>query len=520
MQKTVFIVDDSITNLSVAEEVLEKQYRVITFTSAQKMFAILGRVKPDIILLDVAMPEVSGFDALIQLKKDERYAGIPVIFLTALSDSYNEAYGFELGAVDFITKPFSEAVLMLRVKNHLDIDHLVRERTRELEKAISASAAKSNFLSNMSHEMRTPLNAIIGMTAIGKKAKSMEEINYALNKIEDASSHLLGVVDDILDMAKIEANKLELMPVEFDFSKMLQKTAMMVNFIVNEKNQSLTVNIDKNIPPFIIGDSQRLAQVVANLLSNAVKFTPENGKITLKASLLGETAEGCELCIEVIDNGIGISKEKQVKLFDAFEQAENGTNREYGGTGLGLAITKRIVELMGGKIWIESEPGKGARFIFIVKAIRGEKNPRKLPAAESMKENADCLEGAFADKNMLIAEDVDTNREILIALLDHTGLCIDCAVNGKEAFEMVEAAPYKYDIVFMDLQMPKMDGLEATRRIRALPEVKNSHLPIIALTANVFKDDIEACLAAGMDGHLGKPLDIDKVFEVLQAHLN
>ncbi|MCL1793002.1 MAG: ATP-binding protein [Oscillospiraceae bacterium] len=399
-----------------------------------------------------------------------------------------------------------------------------------LAQANEASRAKSDFLSSMSHEMRTPMNAIIGMTAIGKKAKNAAEKDYALNKIEAASSHLLGVINDILDMSKIEANKLELAPVEFDFEKMLQKVVAVASFRVEEKKQSLRMNVDKKIPRLIVADEQRLAQVLTNLISNAVKFTPEFGNIDFEASLIGETDEFCELRVFVADSGIGISPEQQGRLFRAFEQAESGTNRQYGGTGLGLVISKNIVELMGGRIWIESELGKGAKFIFTIKASRSEKNPLSPIFLEGgldgcagrtqvQIEESGYAEGEFEGKRLLLAEDVAINREILVDLLADTGIEIDCAENGREALEMIESSGRKYDIVFMDVQMPKMDGYEATRAIRALPHMKNIKLPIIAMTANAFKSDVDESYAAGMDEHLRKPIDFEKVLKVLRKYL-
>ena len=388
--------------------------------------------------------------------------------------------------------------------------------------AEAANKAKSNFLANMSHEMRTPMNAIIGMTTIGKKSNDIVQKNHALNKIGDASSHLLGVINDVLDMAKIEANKLELSPVEFGFERMLQKVLTVINFRVEEKHQKLKVNVDKNLPNFLIGDEQRLIQVITNLLSNAVKFTPEGGLISLDANLICETDGICELKIEVTDSGIGISSEKHDKLFIAFEQAETGTSRQYGGTGLGLAISKCIIDLMDGNIWVESELGKGAKFSFTIKMHRSaERSDRSLSSLDSgANDDYNICIDEFKGKKLLVAEDIEINREILIALLAETGIDIDCAENGEQAFKMVKAAPDKYDIAFMDIQMPVMNGYEASRHIRALPERQRGRLPIIALTANVFKSDVEECLAAGMDDHLGKPLDIDKVIELLRKYLN
>ena len=517
MQKTVFVVDDNDTNLTVAEEALEKYYRVVALPSAAKMFKALEKFEPDLILLDVEMPEMDGYTVISILKESESTKDIPVIFVTAMTDTKDELKGLDLGAVDYISKPFSRRLLLKRVELHLKLKQYRSDLEKMAEEALAASKAKGDFLSTMSHEMRTPMNAIIGMTAIGRKAEDIEGKNYAFNRISDASSHLLGVINDVLDMSKIEANKLELSPVAFDFDKMLQKVATVVNFRIEEKQQVFTIDTDPNMPLHLIGDDQRLAQVITNLLSNAVKFTPNGGDIRLEASLINETDDNCELCISVKDSGIGISAEQQSKLFREFGQAESSTSRKFGGTGLGLTISKRIVELMGGKIWIESELGKGAKFIFTINVLRdrdgGKTEPDEKPAEQTA--------GMFADRRMLLAEDIDINREILIMLLGDTGLIIDCAENGKEALDMVTANPDLYDIIFMDVQMPEMDGHEATRQIRKLPAVteRSRPLPIIALTGNVFKDDIEACTAAGMDSHLGKPLDIDKVFEVLGRHL-
>jgi len=321
-------------------------------------------------------------------------------------------------------------------------------------------------------------------------------------------------------MAKIEANKLILSHIEFDFERMLQKVFTVITHRINEKEQTLTVSIDSRIPRLIISDDQRLMQVLTNLLSNAVKFTPVGGEIHLEVSMISDIDGYCELCIEVTDNGIGISPEQQENLFRPFEQAESGTSRQYGGTGLGLVISKNIIDLMGGRIWVESELGKGAKFCCIVKMLHGAGVPHiSVTSDENIDNKIEIEKDAFAGKSILLAEDIEINREIFIALLQDLGLIIECAENGKEAIDKVEAAPDKYDIVFMDVQMPLMGGYEATRYIRSLPALKDVKLPIIAMTANVFKSDIDECLAAGMDDHLGKPLDIEKVLQVLWKYL-
>jgi signal transduction histidine kinase/DNA-binding response OmpR family regulator len=520
-------------------------------------------------------------------------------------------------------------------------------RLSELKEAAeSANRAKSEFLSNMSHEMRTPMNAIIGMTAIAKGASDAERKDYCLDKIEDASTHLLGVINDILDMSKIEANKFELSLADFNFEKMLRKVVNVINFRVEEKRQDLAVRIDKNIPRFLIGDDQRLSQVIANLLSNAVKFTPEQGVIRLDTQLLEKEGTRCVLRIAVSDTGIGISEEQQTRLFSSFAQADSGISRKFGGTGLGLAISKRIVELMGGRILLESELGKGSVFSFTVRLEQGEtdaddavfpsvkRRPARVLAVDDMPEIreyfteivhgfgiacdtaadgfealrlldeqgpydmyfvdlrmsgmdgmelsrrikerggdapvilmsaaewstieaqardagvdrflpkplfpsavADCINaccgvykdelqdvrdhatGSFAGRRILLAEDVEINREIVLALLAPTLLAIDCAENGADAVRMFDAAPARYDMIFMDVQMPEMDGYEATRRIRALDVPRAKEIPIVAMTANVFREDIERCLAAGMNDHVGKPLDMEAVLRKLYKFL-
>jgi signal transduction histidine kinase len=519
--KTIFVVDDLDTNLMVANEVLKEQYKVITMPSAARMFLLLKKITPDLILLDIEMPEMDGFKAMRALKEHEEYADIPVIFLSV--NFSLEAEGFQIGAVDFIMKPFSTPVLLNRIKTHLGIDEIIRERTQQLierdkarEAAEAASQSKTFFLANMSHEIRTPMNAIIGMTMIAKKTNDITEKDRALDKISDASSHLLGIINDILDMAKIEAGKMELVLTNFHLEKMLQKMITLIQVRADEKRLNLSLNIDADtIPYFVMGDEQRLAQVLMNLLSNAVKFTPEGGNICLRASLVCDIDGQCELLFEVMDDGIGITAEQQLKLFDAFEQGGSGVTRIYGGTGLGLTITKRIVNLMGGEIWIESELGKGSNFKFNIKVERGSECESEEPGIGDFT----CETGMYKNNYLLLAEDVEINREIVTTLLEDTGLIIDCAENGKEALDMITAAPDKYDIVFMDVQMPIMNGLEATKEIRALPERKRGKLPIVAMSANVFTDDIEACFLAGMDDHLGKPLDFDKVLEKLRTYL-
>jgi signal transduction histidine kinase len=397
------------------------------------------------------------------------------------------------------------------------------QRKEMEERALSASRAKSAFLANMSHEIRTPMNAIIGMTTIGKAAADAGRKDYCFTKIEDASSHLLGVINNILDMSKIEANKFELSPEEFSFEKAVHSAVNVVNFRVDEKQQKLTIRISKEIPEKLIADDQRLVQVITNLLGNAVKFTPERGSISLDAGFLEEKNGLCTIEITVRDTGIGITPEQQKNLFSSFQQAESSTARRYGGTGLGLAISISIVEVMGGTIRVESEQGKGSAFIFTIQAkkaaalndaINGHPGARNGVIEEKLD-----IDGIFAGRRILLAEDVEINREIVLTLFEPTRLETDCAENGAEAVRKFNEAPGRYDLIFMDIQMPEMDGYEATRRIRALDTPKAKSIPIIAMTANVFREDVEKCIEAGMNNHVGKPLNFDEVLEKLKTYL-
>ena len=388
-----------------------------------------------------------------------------------------------------------------------------------LTQAKHASRAKSDFLANMSHEMRTPLNAVIGMTKIARDADSAERKEYCLSKIEEASAHLLGVINDVLDYSKIEAAKFELVNVEFAFEKTLQKVCDVISFKVAEKRQVFNISTDKKIPCTLIGDDQHLAQVIANLLSNAVKFTPENGSIALNSTMDGEKNGNIIIRVEVSDTGIGISEEQKERLFRSFEQADNTITKRFGGTGLGLAISKRIVEMMDGEIYVKSELGKGSAFGFTVPFKRGKEQAESPRPAAAETADEEEKSDDFTGRRVLVVDDVEINREIVLALLEPTGISTDCAENGAAALKMFSENPDRYDLIFMDVQMPEMNGYEATKRIRGLNTEKAKKIPIIAMTANAFREDVESSLAAGMNAHIAKPIDFKEVLEKLREYL-
>ena len=564
------------------------------------------------------------------------------------------AFGFNLLGASF-TEIYNYLYFMVSVALNILVYIFCKFYTKSLNdltearnEAYMASLAKGTFLSNMSHEIRTPLNAILGMTAIGKTATEVEKAHYALTKIEDASAHLLGIINDVLDMSKIESGKIELSYTDFNLAKLLRSVINVVSFRMEEKKQDFRLHMDEDLPIVIVGDEQRIAQFITNLLGNAIKFTPNEGSVCLNVRLIREEDDYCTIQIEVVDSGIGISPEQQARLFQSFQQAETSISRRFGGTGLGLSISKNLIEMMGGNIWIESELGKGATFAFtfqakrseiqvsdslddaskwcgirilavdddsgmlgylksfversgalcdtaqcgkdaldlamktqynicfidwkmsdmdglqLAKELKGKHNdgPGPVIVMTSSSDRNDfekTVEDAgvdrfiikpfvtsdisgilnwflgsvvekdefapaskpanFKGKRVLLAEDVDINREVLMLLLEPTEIEIECAENGAYAVRMFSEAPEKYDLIFMDLQMPEMDGFEATRRIRAMELPKAQSIPIVAMTANVFSDDVENCLRVGMNGHIGKPLDMVVVLGILKKYL-
>ena len=371
------------------------------------------------------------------------------------------------------------------------------------DEALSSAKAKSAFLANMSHEIRTPMNAIIGMTTIAKNARTSKKISECLSEINIASTHLLGIINDILDVSKIDAEKFELANDEFDFMQTIKKIRTITSDSIKNKKQIFELYCDPNIPNRLIGDDLRFSQVITNFLSNAVKFTPEYGEIQLEINQGSNNDNEIELNVAVTDTGIGITPEQQSSLFCAFEQADISTSRKYGGTGLGLAISKSIVEKMGGEVKVVSEMGKGSRFEFNVFFTKGsdEKTDIESLVPEQIKKYD------FTGKCVLLVEDIEINREIVIALLEETHIEIVCAENGQVCVEMFSDNQDKYDMILMDIQMPIMDGFDATKTIRAIDTQKAKTMPIVAMTANAFKEDVENCKACGMNDHIAKPID-------------
>jgi signal transduction histidine kinase/ActR/RegA family two-component response regulator len=381
---------------------------------------------------------------------------------------------------------------------------LERDLVEALERAEAAASAKADFMANMTHELRTPLNAIVGFAGVLKGSGDLTQRDARhVGLIDDASGALLTVVNDVLDFSKLESGAFELDPQPFDPLALARSAAALVEDQAAAQGLSLEVGADGVIEP-VSGDGPRLRQVLLNLLSNALKFTSQGG-VTLRLAQRPAGDGAVALRIVVSDTGIGISPEKQVAVFDRFSQADASVSRRFGGTGLGLAICKRIVELMGGSIGVQSREGRGSTFWLEL----------ELPLAA--RAAAPDAQGAVAELDrplrLLLVEDVAVNRELVRVILESFDIEIDTATNGAEAIDAVSRAAY--DLVLMDVQMPVMDGLTATANIRALPDPDMRRLPIIAMTANVLPDQVKRCLNAGMNGHVGKPINPAALLETI-----
>lgn len=382
--------------------------------------------------------------------------------------------------------------------------------------AEQANAAKSSFFSSMSHDMRTPMNGIVGMTAIAKRSlDDRDRVLDCLDKIDLSSRHLLSLINDVLDMSKIESGKLALVNEPFNLTEILQGLDTILRPQCESKGQTLSFAIDIRHPR-LSGDTLRLNQIFMNLLSNSMKFTPEGGAISFTAEEREQRADSVTFRFTVMDNGIGISPEAQKVIFTPFERVNNAEIHQIEGSGLGLAITKNLITAMGGQIALRSELGHGSTFIVDLDLALQETETQP-PAAS---EEAILDESSFANWSFLLAEDNAINQEIAVELLSAYGAKIDTAENGKQALErFASSSPGYYNAILMDIQMPVMNGYEAAREIRACNHPQAGDIPIIAMTANVFAEDVLAARNAGMDAHIAKPLDLTRLYQVLKEKI-
>jgi PAS domain S-box-containing protein len=433
-----------------------------------------------------------------------------------------EIRGMPLPSGGFVTI-YSDVTERKRAEAELEqhrhhLEELVRSRTLELaqakEAAEAANVAKSAFLANMSHEIRTPMNGILGMAHLLRRGGVTRQQAERLDKIDTAAQHLLTIINDILDISKIEAGRFVLEQAPLNLDQMLRDVSSLVADRAKARNIRMLLETDA-LPPNLEGDPTRLQQALLNYASNAIKFT-ETGSVTLRTRVQEETAESLVVRFEVQDTGIGIPPEAAARLFKAFEQADNSTTRKYGGTGLGLAITRRLAELMGGEAGVESTPGVGSTFWFTARLKKIERRETgRLDPAPSIDAEALLRQRHFG-KRVLVVDDEPINREVAVIQMEAVGLAVDTAEDGAEAVALARRTTYA--AILMDMQMPKLNGLEATRQIRGLPGYTET--PIIAMTANAFAEDRARCFEAGMTDFLTKPFNPHALFVSLLKALS
>jgi len=462
----------------------------------------------DAILLDLSLPDSMGLETLQSVI--DNFPNSPTIVLTGLDDETVGIQAVESGALDYLIKGDIDTRVLVKTISYAYIRYENESLLKAKEVAERTVELKQRFLANMSHELRTPLNVVIGMTDLLEKTEHTSEQEEYLISLKIASRNLLKVINDILDLSKIESNKIILENRRFSLEEFLQDLMKLYKYQTNQKGLHLYSQFDANLPDYLIGDSVRLNQVIINLMDNAIKYT-ENGEITLKAIILEKTDTEVLIEFGVKDTGIGIEKEKQDKIFGSFVQANESTTRLYGGTGLGLSIAKHLVGLFGGNMVVESEPGQGSYFKFTSRFKLDDSSYKAVEKVEVVK-TLDLSEHEF---NILLVEDHKLNQLVASKLVQQWSKNVkyEIANNGKEGFEKVRDG--NFDLVLMDISMPIMDGLQATEKIRKeLPNPKNK-IPIIAMTAHALKSEVERCYEVGMNDFVSKPIDSGKLFEAL-----
>ena len=516
----ILIIDDIIENVEVLGEVLASRYDVQFATSGAEGLALVRHERPDLILLDVMMPGMDGYAVCATLKADPDTRSIPVIFVTAKNDAESESRALAEGAVDFIHKPINQEVVRARVGLHLalknredelsrlneDLEQKVEQRTLALRDALTqaegATRMKSDFLANMSHEIRTPMNAIIGMTHLIQGTELTPRQRNYLGKIEASSHHLLGIINDILDLSKIQAGKMSTEVVDFKLEHLLDNVVGLVAEKAADKGLELIVNMAPDVPPNLLGDPLRLGQILVNYANNAVKFT-DRGEVEISVSVVKLRDHEAVLRFAVRDTGIGINEDQRLKLFKDFEQGDSSTTRKYGGTGLGLAIVSRLVDLMGGQYGLDSQPGIGSTFWFNVRLeTRGAAPALTIPS------------DVPHTWRILVVDDNAGARARLNDMLIGMKFSVEMADGGTAALQAIRRAQERgqaYDVVLLDWKMPDITGVDVARQIRAMALTKQPHLCLVMAFGREHL--YASAKPEGLDSLLVKPVSPSVLFD-------
>ena len=544
----ILVVDDTPTNLEVIVETLSAAgYTVWAVTNGKRALKQLITNIPDLILLDIQMPGMDGFVTCEKIKANPETAAIPIIFLTAFSETENIVKGFSLGAVDYISKPFQAAELLARIHTHLKIQRLTQSLKAQVyqaeiaqqmlkaakQEADAANRAKSEFLATMSHELRTPLNSILGFTESlqeGMLGRLTTTQMGAVATIERSGKHLLSLITDILDLAKIESGQLDISQVPTCFAEVCTACIQFLQPLAQSKNIQLTSEITPHSS--LIGiDPLRVRQILINLLNNGIKFTPPGGQVNLKAEVNQNRAT---LEFQITDTGIGIAADDLSKIFDPFVQLDSNFNRHHAGTGLGLTLVKRLVDAQQGSIAIDSQLNQGSCFQIILPyqtvlpgpssvSLQIQQQNSGVPvtvAPITQEPRATSLDLTIPKPDIspqgslvLLAENNEDNIETMVDYLTHYQHRVVVAHDGMEAIKLL--LEYHPDIILMDIQMPTMDGFEAIQHVRKMPNLGS--IPIIALTALATPDNQEYCIEIGADSYLTKPIKLKQLNQMIQT---
>lgn len=499
----VLLVDDEKVSLKILSDLLKDEVDIALAKNGLQALDKIAQVKPDLILMDVLMPGIDGFEVTKKLRADKETESIPVIFITGLNSAGEEERGLTLGAQDYIHKPFNPEVVKARVATQLKIVRQ-RQQLQQLSNELTeASAAKSRFLANMSHEIRTPLTSIIGYAeGITQGDFDTEFQRKAVEIIAQNGQHLLNVVNEILDLSKIEANKLEIELIEMDLTVLLSNIESLVKQQAQEKRLDFNIDYQYPLPRTIKSDPTRLKQILLNLINNAIKFT-EQGSVNVVVQRHSDN----QLLFRVEDTGIGLTQEQMDKLFADFTQVDSSVARKYGGTGLGLSIAQSLANKLGGSVSVESVFNQGSQFTVLIRLETFE-DVEWIEDQQQMSALCDKKRGISKETiptlqgKVLLAEDHHDNRALFTQLLKRMGLEVTAVENGELAVQ--ESLMDDFDLIFLDIQMPVMDGITAMKMITTTtaPDV-----PVVALTANAMTTEIEMYLDEGFTSHIGKPID-------------
>lgn len=520
----ILIVDDRPENIIALEALLQRpDTNLISTTNPNEALRISWEMDIAIAMIDVQMPEMDGFELVEILKSNPRTRDILVIFVTAISKETKYAVkGLNTGAVDYLYKPLDPFVTSAKVDSFIQFvrnQRTIKNKNKELEEyqkelikakdqAEQGRRIKENFLANMSHEIRTPINGIIGIAHLLEKTQLTAEQREMINLLEISSSSLLGVINDILDLSKIESGKFKISRTQTDIVNLCESVINLLRIRAKEKEIELITEIDPKLPKHILADSLRLNQILMNLIGNAIKFT-DVGSITLKVEIINSKGNNIRIKFSVTDTGIGIAPENIEKIFETFEQADEQTTVKFGGTGLGLSIVKNLAKLKGGLLEVKSEENKGSTFCFT-------NWYEVLKESTVAADNQQKVLTPFNNLKVLVAEDNPINKFLIIKILTDWEIAPDVVENGKEAIEKLNQN--NYDIILMDTFMPVMNGLDAIKLIRDGAAPGKENVPIITFSAAVMENDKKTAIDAGANDVMSKPFELEVLHRKLTKY--